>query len=54
MKIRMGVVCLCAAALLPGEIRTIDPPAGAQSGMPFFTKDRDAAVLLAWRDTLGM
>ncbi|MFN7938241.1 MAG: hypothetical protein U0R19_33240 [Bryobacteraceae bacterium] len=48
--------CLAAAwvvVCLDAEIRQIDPPAGAQSGMPFLTNGPDGAVYLSWIDPLN-
>ena len=42
-----------ATPLLLAETRRIDPPAAAESGMPFFTQDQHGNILLAWSDTLG-
>jgi hypothetical protein len=36
-----------------GASHRVDPPAAANSGMPFFATGPDGTVYLAWTETLG-
>lgn len=49
---RRRLLASLAIGSLPGQVRSIDPPAAPVSGMPFFAQAPDGALLLSWTDQL--
>jgi len=50
---KLAVFCLGVAEALWGQARPIDPPALAESGMPFLAAGREDSIYLSWIDPVA-